>query len=36
MDTDLPGGLAKKFSDLVNIDKEQRDRIIRVIFRLLT
>ena len=30
LDTDLPGGLAKKFSDLVNIDKEQRDRIISV------
>ena len=30
LDTDLLGGLAKKFSDLVNIDKEQRDRIISV------
>ena len=30
LDTDLPGGLAKKFSDLVNIDKEQLGRIISV------
>lgn len=30
LDTDLSGGLAKKFSDLVNIDKEQLGRIISV------